>query len=77
MSAEGVAQQPVGHSSVAFTMDICSHIIEGMQADDTAQPGEVLPPTALLPNSRRFAAKSRHEVASDLKLCFDASVAQG
>ena len=32
-----------GHSSVAFTMDVYSHIIEGMQEDAIALLDEVLP----------------------------------
>jgi integrase len=34
----------LGHSSVAFTMDTYSHIIEGMQSDAMALLDEVLPP---------------------------------
>ena len=34
----------VTHSSVAFTMDVYSHIIEGMQSDAMALLDEVLPP---------------------------------
>jgi hypothetical protein len=30
-------------SSVAFTMDVCSHIIEGMQSDVMALPDGVFP----------------------------------
>ncbi|MBM2831466.1 MAG: Phage integrase protein [Dehalococcoidia bacterium] len=33
----------MGHSSVAFTMDAYSHIIDGMQADAMALLDEVLP----------------------------------
>ena len=44
MSAEGVAQQPAGHSSVAFTMDTYSHIISGMQEEAMLLLDEALPP---------------------------------
>jgi integrase len=39
-----VISEALGHSSVAFTMDVCSHIIEGMQEDAMALLDEVLPP---------------------------------
>ncbi|MEE9520598.1 MAG: hypothetical protein V3V43_02685 [Dehalococcoidales bacterium] len=35
--------EALGHSSVAFTMDTYSHIIEGMQEDAMALLDEVLP----------------------------------
>jgi integrase len=38
-----VISEALGHSSVAFTMDVYSHIIEGMQSDAMALLGEVLP----------------------------------
>ncbi|MBM4463461.1 MAG: site-specific integrase [Chloroflexi bacterium] len=38
-----VISEALGHSSVAFTMDVYSHIIEGMQADAMALLDEVLP----------------------------------
>lgn len=38
-----VISEALGHSSVAFTMDTCSHIIEGMQSDAMALLDEVLP----------------------------------
>ena len=38
-----VISEDLGHSSVAFTMDAYSHIIEGMQSDDMALLDEVLP----------------------------------
>jgi len=38
-----VISEALGHSSVAFTMDIYSHIIEGMQSDAMALLYEVLP----------------------------------
>ena len=53
--------EALGHSSVAFTMDVYSHIIEGMQEDAMALLDEVLPPAknrvknkinAKLPNVR-------------------------
>jgi len=39
-----VISEALGHSSVAFTMDVYSHIIEGMQSDTMALLDEVLPP---------------------------------
>jgi integrase len=38
-----VISEALGHSSVAFTMDIYSHIIEGMQSDAMELLDEVLP----------------------------------
>ena len=39
-----VISEACGHSSVAFTMDVYSHIIEGMQEEAMALLDEVLPP---------------------------------
>jgi len=39
-----VISEALGHSSVAFTIDTYSHIIEGMQGDAMALLDEVLPP---------------------------------
>lgn len=39
-----VISEALGHSSVAFTMDTYSHIIEGMQSEAAALLDEVLPP---------------------------------
>jgi len=38
-----VISEALGHSSVAFTMDVYSHIIEGMQEDAMVLLDEVLP----------------------------------
>lgn len=38
-----VISETLGHSSVAFTMNVYSHIIEGMQEDAIALLDEVLP----------------------------------
>ena len=38
-----VISEALGHSSVAFTMDVYSHIIDGMQSDAMALLDEVLP----------------------------------
>ena len=38
-----IISEALGHSSVAFTMDCYSHIIEGMQEDAMALRDEVLP----------------------------------
>jgi len=39
-----VISEALGHASVAFTMDVYSHIIEGMQEDAMALLDKVLPP---------------------------------
>ncbi len=39
-----VISEALGHASVAFTMDVYSHIISGMQEDAMALLDEVLPP---------------------------------
>lgn len=39
-----VISEALGHSSVAFTIDTYSHIIEGMQSEAMALLDEVLPP---------------------------------
>ena len=38
-----VISEALGHSGVAFTMDVYSHIIEGMQSEMMALLDEVLP----------------------------------
>jgi integrase len=38
-----VISEALGHSSVAFTMDVYSHIIDGMQGDAMVLLDEVLP----------------------------------
>jgi len=38
-----VISEALGHSSIAFTMDVYSHIIERMQSDAMALLDEVLP----------------------------------
>jgi len=38
-----IISEALGHSSVAFTMDVYSHIIEGIQSDAMALLDEVLP----------------------------------
>ena len=38
-----VISEALGHNSVAFTMDVYSHIIEGMQSDAMALLDEILP----------------------------------
>ena len=38
-----VISEALGHSSVGFTMDVYSHIIDGMQSDAMALLDEVLP----------------------------------
>jgi integrase len=39
-----VISEALGHSSVAFTMDVYSHIIEGMQSEAIALLNEIMPP---------------------------------
>ncbi len=39
-----VISEALGHASVAFTMDVYSHIISGMQEEAMALLDEVLPP---------------------------------
>ena len=38
-----VISEALGHSSVAFTMDVYSHIIDGMQSDAMTLLDEILP----------------------------------
>jgi integrase len=38
-----VISEALGHASVAFTMNVYSHIIEGMQSDTMALLDEALP----------------------------------
>jgi integrase len=38
-----VISEMLGHASVAFTMDVYSHLIEGMQKDAVALLDKVLP----------------------------------
>ena len=42
-SKPNVISEALGHSSVAFTMDVYSHIIGGMQEDAMALLDEVMP----------------------------------
>ena len=59
-----VISEALGHSSVVFTMDVYSHIIEGMKSDAMALLDEVLPPGVngaknkiTSPNYRQFYQK--------------------
>ncbi len=52
-----VISEALGHSSVAFTMDIYSHIIDGMQADAMALLDEVLPVGINGGKNRNYIAK--------------------
>jgi integrase len=45
-----IAQERLGHSSVAITMDIYSHVLPGMQADAAKKVGDAL--TAAMVKSR-------------------------
>ncbi len=38
-----VISEALGHASVAFTMDVSSHIIQGMQSEAMALLDEILP----------------------------------
>ncbi|MFC1968609.1 tyrosine recombinase XerC [Chloroflexota bacterium] len=51
-----VISEALGHSSVAFTMDVYSHIIEGMQSDAMALLDEVLP-AGVIGAQNKFNAK--------------------
>jgi len=64
-----VISEALGHSSVAFTMDVYSHIIEGMQSDAMALLDEVLP-AGVNKNSVAKMSPTFRSLASD------ASVAQ-
>ena len=57
-----VISEAPGHASVAFTMDVYSHIIEGMQEDAMALLDEVLPPGVNNGVSQKNNANSRHNV---------------
>jgi len=65
-----VISEALGHSSVAFTMDTYSHIIEGMQEDAMALLDEVLP-AGVNKNSVANLSPTFRDLASG------ASVAQG
>jgi len=54
-----VISEALGHTSVAFTLDIYSHIIEEMQSDGMALRDEVSLPTV---NARKNNANGRHNV---------------
>ncbi|MFC1961730.1 tyrosine-type recombinase/integrase [Chloroflexota bacterium] len=58
-----VISEALGHSSVAFTMDVYSHIIEGMQTDAMALLDEILPPGVL----RKFVADSSRNLDKSAK----------
>ena len=50
-----VVSEALGHSSVAFTMDVYSHIIDGMQEEAMALMDEVLPEGAFPQNNANLA----------------------
>ena len=58
-----VISEALGHSSVAFTMDVYSHIIEGMQEDAMALLDEVLP-AGVNKNSVAFLSPTFGKLAS-------------
>ena len=64
-----VISEALGHSSVAFTMDTYSHIIDGMQEDAMALLDEVLPPGVSQKNNANLTPTFRD-------LASNASVAQ-
>ena len=43
-----VISECLGHASVSFTMDVYSHLLEGMQRDAMSLLDEVLPPVVIL-----------------------------
>jgi len=61
-----VISEALGHSSVAFTMDVYSHIIDGMQSDTMALLDEVSP---VAKNSafRKNNAKDKHNAEQKLR----------
>ena len=68
-----VISEALGHSSVAFTMDVYSHIIGGMQSDAMALLDEVLPvgKSGVFPkNNAKKNAKNRHNVQQKLGFSF-------
>ena len=52
-----VISEALGHSSVAFTMDVYCHIIEGMQSDAMALLDEVLPSGVFQKNNVNLTPK--------------------
>ena len=59
-----VISAALGHSSLAFTMDVYSHIIEGMQSKAMALLGEVSPPA--VKGARKNNCNSTAKVAVTL-----------
>ncbi len=59
-----VISEALGHSSIAFTMDVYSHIIDGMQADAMALLDEVLPAGVNGGKDRIYIAKLSPNVGS-------------
>ncbi len=59
-----VISEALGHSSIAFTMDVYSHIIDGMQADAMALLDEVLPACVNGGKDRIYIAKLSPNVGS-------------
>ena len=49
-----IVSEALGHASVGFTMDIYSHIMQGMQAEAMIRLGDILPRGRLLKNSVAF-----------------------
>ena len=64
-----VISEALGHSSVAFTMDVYSHIIEWMQSDAMALLDEVLP-VGKNGKSQKNIAKSRNISIGALRFSF-------
>ncbi|MFA5374471.1 MAG: site-specific integrase [Dehalococcoidia bacterium] len=50
-----VISEALGHASVAFTMDVYSHTISGMQENAMALLDEIMPPGVLASNERQGA----------------------
>ena len=59
-----VISEAIGHSSVAFTLDVYSHIIEGMQSEAMSHLDEVLPPA--VKGARKNNGNSTAKVAVTL-----------
>jgi hypothetical protein len=59
-----VISEALGHSSVAFTMDVYSHIIEGMQSEAMALLDEVLPAAIKGAERNNVSLTSGHSIMS-------------
>jgi integrase len=58
MKGAKVISEALDHASVAFTMDVYSHILSSMQEDAMALLDEVLPPGVVTSNERQARESS-------------------